>query len=164
MPLNLRSTSHPGFPISFRTSSHTCSGAIFICPETCLETRRSRYSSPFLLSATIMSCLMPEFTKTLFTPSISDIERRRSIWAEWSIPSFGQGPSRHLLSSHLPTEVFFLHSMQYMLAVGPPTSWMTPLKPFLDAILSASARMDPLERDTTVVPWWAAMAQKEQFP
>ena len=95
---------------------------------------------------------MPEFTKTLLTPSTSEMELRRSIWAEWSIPSLGHGPSRHLLSSHLPTVHFFLHSMPYMLAVGPPTSWMTPLNPFFEAILPTSASMESLERETTVVP------------
>ncbi|MDY5872030.1 MAG: hypothetical protein SPJ57_02215 [Candidatus Methanomethylophilaceae archaeon] len=41
-------------PISFRTSSDTCSGAIFICPDMWLPTISSfRYSSPWSLSARI---------------------------------------------------------------------------------------------------------------
>lgn len=79
--------------------------------------------------------------------------------------SLGQGcDPRQRLSSHLPFAIFFGHSMPYMFAVGPPTSWKVPLNPGLEAMRLASSRMDPSERDTTVEPWCTDMAQKEHSP
>ena len=112
-----------------------------------------------------MSWRTPELTNTFRTPSTSEIDSRRSTCAVWSMGSMGQGlDPRHLLSSHLPLARFLAHSMPYMLAVGPPTSWMTPLNPGADAMRRASLIIDSLLLETTVVPWWAAMAQKEQSP
>ena len=96
---------------------------------------------------------------------MEDILRSRSIWREWSMGSLGQGlEPRQRLSVHLPLVSLIRHSMPYMLAVGPPTSWMTPLKPGLEAILSASDTMDSSDLETTVVPWWIAIEQNEQSP
>lgn len=71
---------------------------------------------------------------------------------------------RHLLSLHAPLADFTPQSMPYMLAVGPPTSWTIPLKPFLEAMRSTSATMESSDLLTTVLPWWAAMAQKAHSP
>lgn len=151
--------------MSLRTSSHTCSGATFSWPEVCSSTMRPRYSLPWGPSATTMSCLIPDATYTLLTPSTEDIPSRRRICLEWSMGSLGHGrPPRHLLSSHLPTAGFLAHSMPYMLAVGPPTSLMTPSNPGEAAILRTSSRIDPSDLLTTVVPWCADMAQNEQSP
>lgn len=112
-----------------------------------------------------MSYLMPEFTKTCLTPGTSEILRSRSVCPEWSMGRWGQGlDPRHLRSVHLPDFSLRGHSMPYMLAVGPPTSWMTPLNPGLDAMRPTSLRMDSSDLETTVVPWWTAIAQNEQSP
>lgn len=153
MSLKRTRTSLPGFPMSLSTSSQTCSGATFIWPETWSATTESRYLAPFLVSATTMSWRIPEAMKTLRTPSTEDTSSSSLICPEWSIGSLGHGlPPRHLLSSHLPFACFLAHSMPYMLAVGPPTSRMTPSNPGEEAILRTSSMMEPSDLETTVVP------------
>ena len=41
-----------------------------------------------------------------------------------------------------------------MFALGPPTSWITPLNSFIRAIRSASRTIESAVRDWTALPWW----------
>src|SRR5918912_2845023 len=52
----------------------------------------------------------------------------------------------------------------YMLAVGPPTSLMTPAKSGSAASLRTSPSTDSWERDWMMRPWWAVIEQKVQPP
>ena len=164
--LNSNNESLEGLPIIFRTSSEMCSGATFICPDTCpLEMSSLRYSSPCSLSARIRSYLIPDAMKTFFTPLTAEILLRRSICLEWSGLSALQMPGyMHLLSLHGPDLCFLKHSKPYMLAVGPPTSRMTPSNFGFDARRSTSLMMDSSLLDTTVRPCMTAMAQKLHSP
>ena len=56
------------------------------------------------------------------------------------------------------------HSKPYMLAVGPPTSLIMPLNPFLEAILSTSRIMEASLLLVTVLPCIRAIEQKLHSP
>ncbi len=112
-----------------------------------------------------MSYLMPELTNTFLTPGTALILFSRAICLPWSICSDGHGESpRQDLSWQAPCFSLRAHSIPYMLAVGPPTSCMMPLKCGSDAMRSTSLMMESSERETTVLPWCIAMAQKEHSP
>ena len=51
-----------------------------------------------------------------------------------------------------------------MFALGPPTSWITPLNAGIRAIRSASRTIESAVRDWTALPWWEEMAQNAQSP
>ena len=50
------------------------------------------------------------------------------------------------------------------MAVGPPTSWMFPLKPRSFTRPAASRTSDARLRAVTIRPWWNAREQKEHAP
>ena len=58
-----------------------------------------------------------------------------------------------------------LHAIRYMLAVGPPMSEMTPVKPgVLSRIFSISRRIEPSERFWMMRPSCSVIEQKVQPP
>src|SRR5207237_5610667 len=65
---------------------------------------------------------------------------------------------------HLASTSGRVQRIWYMLAVGPPTSLMTPWNSGSAAILRTSFSTDSCERDWMMRPWWAVIEQKVQPP
>ena len=67
----------------------------------------------------------------------------KSIKSVWSTFKFLQGDgSRHCLFLHAPFVTCFLQAGPLKFAVGPPTSWIYPLKSFSSVMWTASFRID----------------------
>ncbi len=57
-----------------------------------------------------------------------------------------------------------MHAGRLKFAVGPPTSWIYPLKSGKFVISTTSCKMESSLLLWTILPWWKVIAQKEQFP
>src|SRR3970282_1066822 len=84
----------------------------------------------------------------------------------WSVPRFSQMSGNTHDRRRQADSIFgSLHAMRYMLAVGPPMSEMTPVKPgVLSRISSISRRIDASERLWIMRPSCSVMEQKVQPP
>src|SRR5574341_754166 len=96
---------------------------------------------------------------TFLTPGISRSLRRSSTCFPWLASRLSH--LMQVLSVQAPLLLHNLQHMEYMFAVGPPTSCTMPLKPGIFTILFTSRMMDSTLRLCTILPWWCVSAQKE---
>ena len=142
-----------------QTRSETCSGATLRCPEMWSSQTRARYSrSP----GPIRSYLIPDAMKTCFTPGISRRRSSRRSCSLWLRSSTGQSMQRR--SGQVPASSHRSQWIPYMFAVGPPTSWTTPVNSGIAAIRSTSRTIESMLRLWMILPWWWVRAQNEQEP
>src|SRR5690606_555678 len=103
--------------------------------------------------------------RIFFTPGRARALRYSSINELWSVFRFGQMPGNtHDGLRQADSISGLLQAMRYMLAVGPPRSETTPVKPGTFFICSISARIDSCERFWMMRPSCSVIEQKVQPP
>ena len=98
---------------------------------------------------------MPLWMKTCFTPGMLRIFRSAAMFSSAPLSRLGQGVgSRQSRWTQEPNLRILPQRMRNMLALGPPTSLIVPLKPGWAAMRPASATTEATLRFWMSLPWW----------